>query len=184
MGLFDFFKKTTDNTGSNLAASLIPKTCPIEIPADIENEIDKINWTGYHTAYGSATNTIPFYLKNLFCADNKISMDATHQLWCSLCHQHVYISTAALPSYDILKIGLTKLDNKLRIEILDIIRGFSTCTSDKYYTATNHTPADWERALKQKLLADLKLFQKLTNHPNSEISAFATDIVDDLTNAD
>lgn len=184
MGLFDFFKRAEKQTDGKLADSLVPKTCLTEIPIEIRHEVDKINWADFNTAYGNAKDTIPFYLKNLFCADKQVSMDATHQLWCSLCHQHAYISTAALPSYDILKIGLLTLDEKLKIELLDIFQGFSECTSDKYFAAVKQPPSDWEQELKQKMILDLAIFNELTKHTDEEISAFAFKIVDDLTSAE
>ena len=99
-------------------------------------------------------------------------MDATHQLWCSLCHQHAYISTAALPSYDILKIGLLTLDDKLKIELLDILQGFSAFTSDKYFVAIKQTPSDWEQELRRKLILDLANIEEFTKHTDEQISSF------------
>jgi hypothetical protein len=180
MALFDFLKQKQDKTSD----ILIPKVCPTNIPSEISEKIDNINWADFETAYGNAEKTIPFYLKNLFCSDTEIAMDATHQLWCSLCHQHAYISTAALPSYDILKIGLLQLDDKLKIELLDIFQGFSECTNDRYFTSMKIKISDWEAEIKQKLFSDINLFEKLTKHSNEEISGFATNIVDSLTNTE
>lgn len=154
MALFDFLK-TKQDKASNI---IIPKICPTNIPFEIEAKIDKVNWANFETAYGNAEKTIPIYLKNLFCDDAKIAMDATHQLWCSLCHQQAYISSAVLPSYDILKIGLLQLDDKLKIELLDIFQGFSECTNGKYYTSINRTANNWEQEVRQKLINDIILF--------------------------
>lgn len=160
---------------------LIPGDCPTNIPLEIIEKIDSVNWADFETAYGNAEHTIPFYLKNLFCSDTKIAMNATHQLWCSLCHQHAYISTAALPSFDILKIGLLELDDNLKIELLDIFQGFSICTSDKYFVMIERKPQNWEQELKQKLILDIDLFNKLAKHINEDIAVFASSIVEDLT---
>jgi hypothetical protein len=110
-------------------------------------------------------------------------MDATHQLWCSLCHQHAYISTAALPSYDILKIGLLQLDDKLKIELLDIFRGFSECTKNDYFAATKEAPKKWELELKQKLISDISIFTELSGNNDELISHFATTICENLLSA-
>jgi hypothetical protein len=177
MDLFNFLKKK----GNKTSDILIPNACPTNIPSEIAEKIEKVNWADFETAYGNAEKTIPFYLKNLFCQDTKIAMDATHQLWCSLCHQHAYISAAALPSYEILKIGLLQLDDKLKIELLDIFRGFSECTSDKYFIAIKRTPQNWERELKQKLIVDIDLFKELAKHTDEEISVFAYNVIEDLT---
>ena len=177
MALFDFFNKKQNKTSD----ILIPNICPTNIPSEIVEKIATVNWADFETAHGNAQQTIPFYLKNLFCSDTKIAMDATHQLWCSLCHQHAFISTAALPAYDILKIGLLQLDDKLKIEVLDIFRGFSECTSDKYFIAVKRTPLNWELELKQKLILDINLFKKMATHTDEEISAFASNVIEDLT---
>lgn len=176
MPLFDFLKRKQKKTSD----TLIPKVCTTNIPSEIGEKIDKINWADFETAYGNAEKTIPFYLKNLFCSDTEIAMDATHQLWCSLCHQHAYISTAALPSYEILKIGLLQLDDKLKIELLDIFQGFSECTSDRYFVSRKIEISDWEAEIKQKLYRDIKLFKELTKHSNEIIAVFAIKIVEIL----
>jgi hypothetical protein len=179
MGVFSFFRKPKNK----LADSLIPKICLTPIPNEISSLIEKIKWADYETAYGNAKNTIPFYLKNLFCKDSEIAMDATHQLWCSLCHQHAFISPASLPAYDILKIGLLKLDDKFKIEILDIFQGFSDCTSNDYFTNTKQSPEIWELELRQKLISDIDIFKELSSNNNEEISHFATTISEGLLNA-
>ncbi len=174
--LFDFLNQ------NNTSDILIPKVCPSNIPPEIGEKIDTINWAEFETAYGNAEKTIPFYLKNLFCIDIEIALDATHQLWCSLCHQQVSISTAALPSYEILKIGLLQLDDKIKIELLDIFQGFSECTSDKYFTSIKIEISDWEVKIKQKLFRDIKMFEELTLHSDEVISSIATNIFDSLIN--
>lgn len=176
MALFDFLKKKQNS----ISDILIPKFCRTNIPSEIESKIDSINWADFETAYGNAENTIPFYLKNLFCSDTSIAMHATHQLWCSLCHQHAFVSTAALPSYDILKIGLLQLNDELKIELLDIFKGFSECTCEKYLTP--RTARDWEQEIRHKLISDIKLFEDLAKHSDEGISSFAVEIVDSLKN--
>jgi hypothetical protein len=178
MALFNFFKKKSDKPSD----ILIPKTCPTEVRPEIAEKIDNINWSDFDTAYGNAEKTIPFYLKNLFCSDAKISMDATHQLWCSLCHQHAYISTASLPSYDILRIGLLELNDKLKIELLDIFQGFAECTSDKYFIAISQTPKPWEKELREKLINDTTIFKELITSTNEGVSDFACALFSSLTN--
>jgi hypothetical protein len=179
MGVFSFFRKSK----YKLADDLIPKNCLTPISNEISSLIDIIKWSDFETAYGNAEKTIPFYLKNLFCTDTKIAMDATHQLLCSLCHQHANISTAALPTYDILKIGLLQLDDKLKIELLDIFRGFSECTRNDYFAATKEAPKKWELELKQKLISDFSIFTELSGNNDELISHFATTICEDLLSA-
>jgi hypothetical protein len=177
MRLFDFLKKKD----YQLPDTLKPKLCSTVIPHEISNKIEEVNWIDFGTAYGNAGNTIPYYLKNLYCADTKIAMDATHQLWCSLCHQHAYISDAALPAYDILKEGLLVLDDDLKCEILDIIKGFAFCTSQEYYTSPNELVA-WEKELQQKLISDRTIFESFKNHTDLSIAELAKQICQFLDN--
>ena len=187
MSLFSFFKKNKDKkdnfklNSSNKADNEIlePVKCPRPISQDIENQIKEIDWAKLKTAYGSAENTIPNYLKNIYCSNEKIAMDATHQLWCSLCHQHTYISTASLPSYEIIKNRLIKCDDKLKVELLDIFYGFACCS--------NHTTQDEEyqkllNEIKNKLLKDKEIFMKLSKHENEDINSFAELIMKELEN--
>jgi hypothetical protein len=152
---------------------LTPGNCLAGIPQAIIEQVEAVKWAGFETAYGNAANTIPFYLKNLFCTDTKIAMGATHQLWCSLCHQHAYVSSAALPAYDILKVGLLQLSDVVKVELLDIFLGFADCT--------NSESTGWEAQLWRKLQADSLLFKELSTHTNGLIADFAGKIVERLT---
>ncbi|MCU0392389.1 MAG: hypothetical protein MUE81_14830 [Thermoflexibacter sp.] len=171
MWLYNFFnkRKTSD--------ILTPKICPTEIPIEIISVIDKIDWKDFETAYGNAEKTIPYYLKNLFCADFKIAYEATHQLWCSLCHQHVILSNASLPAYDILKIALFKLDDDLKIELLDIFKGFAYCS---IYLDSKDVQKEWVFQVRQKLLDDFEVFKNLIHHSEKQIAEFSKDICDCL----
>ncbi|WP_316786817.1 hypothetical protein [Pedobacter frigiditerrae] len=173
MSIFNFFKK------KKTVDFHTPKLCLTEIPVAITKQIDNINWSTFETAYGNAEKTTPFYLKNLFCKDMEIAMDATHQLWCSLCHQHAFISSASLPSYDILKIGLLELDDLLKVELLDIFQGFAYCSSP---TFSNALREPWELQLREKLANDKQLFEDFTKHKDEVIVCFAERIIDALTN--
>jgi hypothetical protein len=178
MGLLNFLKKKNKKLSTDISA---PKECLKEIPIEIADIVNKVNWADFETAYGNAEKTIPSSLKELFCNDTEIAMHATHELWCSLCHQHAYISTAALPAYDVLRIGLIDLSDKLKTEILDIFDGFVECTNKDYYEATRQFPRQWEIELRQKLVQDLHLFEYFAKHSDEVISHFATLIYEDLT---
>lgn len=158
---------------------MVPKQCQSEIPADVAVMIDQVDWSGVGTAYGDAENTVPLYLKNLFCTDESIALGATHQLWCSLCHQHAFISDAALPAYDILKVGLFRLNDNLKIEILDIFTGFASCLSNEYYTVPNEL-CEWEKQLQAKMLLDRKIFAQLKLDENTAIAEFSKRVCDYL----
>ncbi len=187
MSLFSFFNKNNNQKGrlklNNSSKSdkeiLEPAKCQEPIARNIEKQIKEIDWSKLKTAYGNAENTIPNYLKNIYCSDEKIAMDATHQLWCSLCHQHAYISTASLPSYEIIKNRLINCDDKLKVELLDILYGFACCS--------NHKTQDEEyqkllNEMKNKLLKDKEIFEELSKHENEDINSFAELIIEELDN--
>lgn len=139
-------------------------------------EINSIKWADFETAYGKA-DKVADYLTNLFSGDKKLAMAATHNLWCGLCHQHAYISNAALPSYDFIKNGLNTLDDELKVELLDIIKGFAYCTTSEFYKATNTQMKFWEKELREKLIADIDTFKQLSTSNDELISLFALDVV-------
>jgi hypothetical protein len=154
---------------------------------DIRNEIKNIDWSQYETAYGNANQNIPEYLNqskyipkvpslllDLFSEDKEHAMKATHYLWCSLCHQHGFVSSAALPAYDFLIYGLKNLEDNLKIEILDILLGFSICTAGVNLTDS------WQGKLRSKLKEDLGYFQELALSTNEEILSFAQSIIEYL----
>lgn len=178
MWFFNLFKKKKNE----ISHEQISKNCLSTISSHISDKIDKVNWANFQTAYGNAEKTIPFYLKNLFCSDEKIAMDASHQLWCSLCHQHVFISDAAVPSYEILKIALSELNDELKIEILDIFTGFAYCSRPDYDYIIDIGMDKWKWELRQKMLEDIELYKDLSKNTNEDIAAFAIRICENLVN--
>ena len=147
--------------------------------------IDEIDWSQYETAYGNAAQDIPHFqvgktpsvpssLWALFSGDRGRAMQAASDLWAGLCHQHAYISSAALPAYDFLMIALREADDKLKVELLDIFLGFAACTGRSAET-------DWEKQLREKLEADLPVFAGLVSSENEDISYFSERIVEELT---
>jgi hypothetical protein len=157
--------------------SLKPKLCLDKIPMEIRAMIEQVKWVDFETAYGNAEKTIPYYLENLFCTDESTAMDATHQLWCSLCHQHAYVSDASLPSYNILKLGLLRLNDDLKVEILDIFAGFAGCIRRN---STSNDLLSWEKQLQQNLLQDRNIFAELAISDNETMRYFAGMICESL----
>lgn len=155
----------------------------------IISTISSIDWSNYETAYGNAGENIPYAvpmgdarnyypkvrdsLTNLFSDDEKTALQASHELWCGLCHQHAYISSAALPAFDILLCALQISGDKLKIEILDIFYGFAICISDSSSSA-------WQGQLRAKLKENKPYFQVLAEHPNEDIAFFAEEIIAEL----
>lgn len=156
----------------------------------IIDEITRIDWHAFDTAYGNAAEDIPYYvasedgrgytpkvassLLNLFSDHKETALQASHDLWCGLCHQHTFVSSAALPAYDILFYGLQQLNDDLKIEILDILMGFAICISED-------TPVNtWQGQLREKLKRDKSFFQTLNSHINEDIAYFSRSIVTEL----
>ena len=146
--------------------------------------IDEIDWSQYETAYGNAAQDIPHFqvgktpsvpssLWALFSGDRERAIRAASDLWAGLCHQHAYISSAALPACDFLILGLQEADDKLKVELLDIFLGFAVCTGRSAET-------DWERQLRDKLTSHLPVFAGLVSSENEDIAYFAGSIVDSL----
>ena len=147
--------------------------------------IDEIDWSQYETAYGNAAQDIPHFqagkipsvphsLWELFSGDRNRAMRAANNLWAGLCHQHAYISSAALPAYDFLMIALRELDDELKVELLDIFLGFAACTGRSAET-------DWEKQLRDKLTSHLPVFAGLVSSGNEDIACFSERILEELT---
>lgn len=147
--------------------------------------IDEIDWSQYETAYGNAAQDIPHFqcgqtpsvphsLWDLFSGNRERAMQATGGLWAGLCHQHAFVSSAALPAYDFLMLALREMDDELKVELLDIFQGFAVCT-ERF-----SSDALWPRQLREKLKADLPVFTALSGSENEDIAYFAGSIVESL----
>jgi hypothetical protein len=132
-----------------------------------------IDWRLVETAYGSARN-IPALLACLAGDDHAAAMAASHDLWCALCHQHAYVSSAALPALPALLFALDRANEELAVEILDILTGFAVCTS---LIAKNEA---WMNALRARLQEELSRFLVLAKSKNELIAEFASGIADNL----
>ena len=151
----------------------------------ISERILAIDWSKYDSAYGNVAEDIPDYLSdgyipnvpksllNLFSDDKETALQASHDLWCCLCHQYSFVSSAALPAYDILFYGLQNLEDDLKVEILDIIRGFVYCISK------NTSKTSWQGQLREKMEKDKSYYEMLMSHPNEDIAEFAKDMMEE-----
>ena len=144
---------------------------------DFAERVDAIDWSAFATAYGSATD-VGAKLKRLASGHRATAMAASHDLWSSLCHQHAYISSAALPAFPFLLELLNKADAEVTIEVLDMFVGFATCST---LEDGSPSPLEWQRELRQHLIAALPRFIKLARHSDSEVSGFAETLVENLS---
>lgn len=141
-----------------------------------KRDADQINWSQYCTAYGDAEE-VPNLLVKLASADEEIAKGAAHDLWCGLCHQHAYISSAALPSYPIMFDILQVSDERLTVEILDIMLGLARCSAPKIEPQGN---LDWVIALRKKMINDRSFYFSLINSENVDIREFSASIIEEL----
>lgn len=159
-----------------------------DVHSALRERLDAIDWSKYETAYGNAAGPHAFetakgkiverwgsiadQLERLASRDRSTAMDASHHLWCSLCHQHAYVSSAALPALPFLLEVLDEATDQLKVEILEILTGFAECS-----TPQGGEP-DWHRELRSELSKAKPRFEALTQgEPNVEICNFAERIL-------
>jgi len=141
-----------------------------------EDRVNSVDWSNFETAYGNAEG-VGELLIELSLSKKKVAMDASHQLWCGLCHQHAYISSAAQPAFPFLIELLVEQDDELKIEILDILVGFSTCLNSE---KNNPEIESWKLSLYNDMISTITVFRNLTTSKNENISEFAKSIIVDL----
>ncbi|WP_188998576.1 hypothetical protein [Deinococcus roseus] len=148
---------------------------------DVESRIRATDWTKYRTAYGIAVK-VPDQLIQLRSADPGLAAQAGHELWCGLCHQHVFASSAALPALPFLLEIFDSASEQLQEELMDIFYGLVVCSSPLHEMSPRHDPepAGWWGQLRQQLHAEHLRFAALVSHPNAEISGFAEMIIEEL----
>ena len=143
------------------------------LASDFLDRVAAVKWRDYETAYGDAS-VVERQLRNLVLSDHGAAMAATHDLWCGLCHQHAYVSSAALPACPLLLEVFDATTDLIRVELMDIFLGFVSCTNSQ------HATLDWQRELHALMTAELPRFQKLVDHPNSDIVDFAELILESI----
>ncbi|MBU2713830.1 hypothetical protein [Zooshikella harenae] len=137
-------------------------------------KIKSIDWTMYETAYGNASQ-IPVELERLISNDQSEALDATHELWCSLCHQHAYVSSASEPAYHFLKAILETSEDPILTELLNIFAGFAECTSPKHPDGNGA----FQKRVRELMKEDIELFKSLSAIEGED--GFAEYIVTELT---
>ena len=141
----------------------------------INLRLNAIPWAEFSTAYGSALK-VPDQLRRLASREEQTSLAASHELWCGLCHQHAYVSSAALPALPFILDVLNRAGDKLTIEILDIIFGFACCTKP----SGEPIQPKWIDELRSRVVAERPRFKALATHQNHELADFAQRILSEL----
>ena len=162
-----------------------PKLSPAEliafVPARIgvidesfRNRLAAIDWAKFETAYGTAVNVRNQLECLCFAPDESERKDAAHALWCGLCHQHAYVSSASLPALPFLLKILDNSDAATAVEILDILAGFAWCTRPEQ----PETLPEWASELRKCLAVELPRFRELAGHLNEDVAAFSESILE------
>lgn len=149
--------------------------------------ISLIPWGNFHTAYGPAVK-VPDQLQRLVGSDRKAALDASHELWCGLCHQHVQIGSAALPALPFLLEVLDSADRDMAVELLDILLGFAKGVNRRRFLEfqrsrgrTELPPEEqWISDLRTALVGELPRFDELASSADEEMADFAGQIVAEL----
>lgn len=149
----------------------------------MDDELAAVPWAEYETAYGPATE-VPEQLRRLGSADEAIALRASHDLWCGLCHQHVFVSTAALPALPFILRVLDQASPRLEVEILDILLGFARCTAPEALTeAARRSQPAWIGELRVGVTAERARLERLARSPHAEVADFAQEILEELLSA-
>jgi hypothetical protein len=147
-----------------------------------------VPWCDYRTAYGPATFAVPNQLQKLAGNDPHAALAAANDLWAGLCHQHVRIDTAALPSLPFILLVLNTADRALTVELLDILEGFAKGVNrqrfEKYQRSLGRTEIapdePWVVNLREALNAERQRFQRLLSSSDGEIAGYAQRILAEL----
>lgn len=154
--------------------------------AEFEQHLGDIRWADFDTAYGPAVD-VPGQLRLLAGSDRQAALDATHELWCGLCHQHVQVGSAALPALPFLLKVLDQADQEIAIELLDILLGFALGVNrqrfEDFQRSIGREPPPeelWRTELRAALLAETPRFQTLAASPDENVAGFAITTLEEL----
>lgn len=137
----------------------------------LSDRVNDIDWSKFKTAYGDASS-VPEQLNALESGSQQEQLEAAHKLWCGLCHQHAFISSAAEPVLPILLSLIGDVSEEVQVEIMDILLGFSVCSlSDD---------ESFHKNIRVSLKGNTALFITLKSHANEAIASFASDILECL----
>lgn len=144
---------------------------------DFPERVASVPWHSFATAYGTG-HQVGQWLIDLTAADWDTTSSAAHSLWCSLCHQHAYVSPAAAPALPFLLEVAGEAEDRLLIELLDIFLGLASCSRPP----GSAWPAggEWVDELWNGLRSRGAWFEKLKESQNDEVAGLATEVVTHL----
>lgn len=141
-----------------------------QVPPDRRSyllRVASIRWSGFETAYGSA-RLVPWWLVNFRFAPSPCAVRAGYKLWISLCHQHAYVSSAALPAAPFIIEVLTRQQPPVVEEALDIMLGFLRCTEPGVASS-----ASWHSELRRVVLGAVPIVERLVKRAPREVADMA-----------
>jgi hypothetical protein len=145
-----------------------------------------IAWEEHPTAYGTAV-TVPDQLRRIAAADRDAAIDAIRDLDANLCHQHVQLSSAAVPALPFLLEVLDGADSDLTVGLVNIMLGFATGVNRERTVASWRrlgraapSEAPWVAELRAALLAELPRFRRLAASSDKEVARHARWVVSEL----
>jgi hypothetical protein len=147
-----------------------------------EERLRAVAWADYGTAYGPAVK-VPDQLRRLAGPDEGAALAASHDLWCGLCHQHAYVSSAAVPALPFILEVLERAGDQLTVELLDILLGFAVCTRPGSVSAGpwhDPTAVVWAAELRGGVAAVRPRLESLAAHPREEAADFARAVLEEL----
>jgi hypothetical protein len=147
-----------------------------------EERLRAVAWSDYWTAYGPAIK-VPDQLRRLVGPDPKESLAASSDLWGGLCHQHAYVSSAALPALPFILDVLDRAEGQLVVELLDILWGFAVCTRPGAVSTgpwSDPTATDWAAKLRAGVATARPRLAALATHPNEEVADFTRAVLQEL----
>ncbi len=152
---------------------------------ELVNYIKSIDWkqfktaynneySDYWTGYGHKIPKMQTLLIQLFSDNIKLAAKSAALIGSSVCHQNVYISTAALPVCDVILYGLKTLDIAVKGELILIIYGLISLIPQ------NQPEQTWQWEIRKKIEAEKELFCELTKSDNKEVADYAKIILEVL----
>ncbi len=173
--LAEHHRKSTEARRANGWLAIDPEPIPYACAPTLREELARVDWAAFRTAYGPAV-LVPNCLVTLLEGDEQAALEVTHDLWCGLCHQHAYVSSAALPAFRFLMRALASANPQLTIELLDIILGLATVPLTEFGVDVDAFTA----ALRGEMTVQIPAFEAFATHDDEEIRRMAVAIVDGL----
>ncbi len=126
-----------------------------------------VKWWAFETAYAPAV-LVPLWLILFRFAPRALARMAGHKLNNGLCHQHAYVSSAALPAAPFIVEALERKQPGIVADALDMILGFLQCTDPR-----DGESLQWHKELRAVVLGALPRVRQLSMCGDAEVAEMA-----------